>query len=318
MLKGAAGFVAPLSLCLALFIDRRFAEMRSREVRNSAFLACAIALPWHMVMLFFHGRAFLNEYIGYQVLTRATKAIEGHPTPIYFYLLEYWHFFLLFALLALIGILLPLRGQRSSSIVVSVVLVVTVGFTLVGTRLYTYVVPAFPFISLLAALAMRALLKNARYVIICAVITVPLYWFLQSKEIPNPFEVNYSNKYVPPGPITSRQDPLMRLLLQANARNSDLGVAPLIICLDGLVIEKQQLLFYSNRPVLESFFSVPPDDSRESRYWSPTPLELAVGSRPSLIIIQTDMYLELAYSGKYNVIWIAQSGSLMLGQISRL
>ncbi|MGA2372599.1 MAG: glycosyltransferase family 39 protein [Candidatus Korobacteraceae bacterium] len=319
MLKGAAGAAAPMALCLALLIDRRFAELRSPEVRNSALLACAIALPWHLAMLFTYGRRFLNEYIGYQVIARATKAIEGraHDLPAYFYLQEYWQFFLPFALLALVGLVLYIRGQQDSSIVVSYVLVITLGFTLVRTKLHTYVVPAFPFISLLAALAIRTLLKNARYAAICALVLFPLYWFFQTKERPDAFEVNYSKAYVPPGPITSQQDPLMRLLLQAQAGNSEPAGAPLIVCFDGLIIEKQQLLFYSERPVLESFFSTTPDSSRESRYWSPIPLELAVGSRSSPIIIPAEMSPELAYSGNYNFEAIATDGPLVLGQISR-
>jgi hypothetical protein len=319
MLKGAAGIAAPLALCLAILIDRRSGDLGSPEVRNSALLACAIALPWHLAMLFVHGHRFLNEYIGYQVLARATKAIEGraHAMPIYFYLQEYWQFFLPFALLALLGLILYLKGQRQCSIVVSYVLVITIGFTLVRTKLHTYVVPAFPFISLLAALAIRTLLKNARYATICALVLFPLYWFLQNKERPNPFEVNYSKAYVPPGPITSQRDPLMRLLLRAQSENSESDAAPLIVCFEGLIIEKQQLLFYSNRPVLESFFSVLPDSSRESRYWSPIPLELAVGSGSSPIIIPAEMYPELAYSGKYNLDAVATDGALVLGQISR-
>lgn len=94
MVKGAAGLLAPLGLACALLLDRRFLELRSREVRNSVLLGCAIAMPWHAIMLIVHGRAFLYEYLGYHVLARM-RGIEGHAEPPYFYLLEYWNVFVL-------------------------------------------------------------------------------------------------------------------------------------------------------------------------------------------------------------------------------
>ncbi len=96
MMKGAGGAAAPLSVALALLLDRQLLsprELRSPELRNSALLACGIVLPWHLSMLILHGRAFYSEYIGYHVVARM-KGIEGHSEPIYFFLLQYWHTFL--------------------------------------------------------------------------------------------------------------------------------------------------------------------------------------------------------------------------------
>jgi hypothetical protein len=317
MIKGAAAADAPLALCLALAIDRRLHQLRSRQLLRPALLACAIVLPWHLAMLVQHGRVFLNQYIGYQVVTRATSQIEGHAEPAYFYLLEYWNFFLLFALLALVGLFLHLKGQRNSSIVVSFALVVTVAFSLAGTKLYTYVVPAFPFIALLAMLAVRRLLTSAPYILMSAAILFPLYWFFQTTESPNPFQVNYSASYIPPGPIASRNDPLMRLLMQANASAASQAPTPLIVCFNDLLIEKQQLLFYSGRPVVETFFGAAPDDSRESPYWNPMPLAMAVGPGSYPVILPVGAYRELAFSGRYTLQFVAQDGPLILGQIAR-
>lgn len=40
------------------------------HVLSGLTLATAIALPWHIVMLLMHGRAFLDVYLGYEVLAR--------------------------------------------------------------------------------------------------------------------------------------------------------------------------------------------------------------------------------------------------------
>lgn len=314
MLKGAAAIVAPLAIGLALITDRRVADLRSREVRNSAILACAVAGPWHMAMLVLHGRRFLGEYFGYQVLRRASLGIEGHSQPVYIYLVEYWQLFLPFALLALVGVVLHIKGQRNSSIVVAFVLVITMCFSAAGTKLYTYVVPAFPFVSLLAVLALKQVTRDLRYALMLALVVFPLYWIGECQEKNNPFVANYSSKYVPPGPIRSHQDPLMRMIRRAQ-QSADKG--PLIVCLDGALVEKQQLLFYSDRPVRETFLNVAPDPSRESPYWDPIPLDQVTGSAAP-IIIRKDIYEELATSPRYDFTVLAQDGPLVLGTIRKL
>ncbi len=329
MVKGAAGLCAPLALAFALLLDRRFPELRSREVRNSVLLGCAIAMPWHLMILILHGRAFLNEYLGYHVLARM-RGIEGHAGPVFYYLSEYWNVFMPFAIAALLGLLLHVRGQRNSAIVVSFFLLITAASTLIGSKMPTYVVPAFPFISLLAAMAMRSLMKLVRSATICAVIILPLYWF--NTTCPRAgrgfVEWNYSPTFSYDGSTTINDDPLIRLAIQARAADHDPTPEPLIICLDAVKVWKQQPLFYANRPILLSYLRVPPDWGISSddpqtipyghnRYQAPVPLERAATSRPVPIIILSNLYPELAYSGKYNFTAIAESGPLILGQISR-
>ncbi len=314
MLKGAAGLAAPMSVGLALLLDRRFGTIRTREVRNSALLACAIALPWHVLMVIGHGRVFLNEYLGYHVLERI-KGVESLSQPAYFYLLVYGYDFAPFALVALLGLLLNLRGQRNSSIVISIVLVVTISFSLISSKLMAYVVPAFPFISLLAAMAMQRL-KPVKYAVVCAVIIFPLYWFWQRDHV----QPMYSDKLAYFASINSRNEPLMRLLIQARPNEHERFPTPLIICMDGFRFQKQQAVFYGDRPVIEAFVNIPTNDTespKETRYEHPVLIEQVVTSRPTSIIIRNDLYPELAYSGKYNYTAIGESGPLMLGQISR-
>ncbi|MGB9232947.1 MAG: glycosyltransferase family 39 protein [Terriglobales bacterium] len=303
MLKSVAGLAIPMSLGLALLLDRRFRTIRTREFRNSALLACAIALPWHVSMVIDHGRVFLNAYLA-NLLARM-NGLDALPKPAYFYLWVYWHDFAPFALVALLGLLLHFKGQRNSSIVVSIVLVVTISFSLIGSKLMAYVLPAFPFIGLLAAMAMQRM-KTVKYAIVCAVIIFPLYWFMQRDVV----QLIYSGTYRYAGSINSRNEPLMRLLIQARPSDHDPSPTPLVICMDGFRFEKQQAIFYGGRPVIETFLVVPINDTE-------SPLEQVVTSRPMSIIVWNDLYPELANSAKYDFRVIAQSGPLTLGQISR-
>jgi hypothetical protein len=173
-----------------------------------------------------------------------------------------------------------------------------------GSKLTAYVLPAFPFVSLLAVMAIQRL-KTAKYAIACAVIIFPMYWLSQSHFV----HLIYGN-YGYAGSITSRDDPLMRLLIQGRPSDHDSSPTPLIICIDGFEFKKQQAVFYGDRPVIESFFNAPINDTESS-------LEKVVTSRPTYIIVRTDTYSELADSGQYNFRLIAQSGPLILGQVSR-
>lgn len=304
MMKSAAGLAVPLAVGLALLLDRRFsAELRTREVRNSVFLACAIALPWHVSMVIHHGRVFQNAYLA-NILARV-NGLDALPKPVYYYFWVYAVDFAPFAVVALLSLLLHIKGQRKSSIVISIVAVVTIGFSLIGSKLMAYALPAFPFISLLAAMAMRRL-KTVKYAIVCAVIIFPLYWFSERQFV----QFIYGD-YGYVGSINSRNDPLMNLLIKARPSDHDLSHTPLIICLDGFRFQKQQSVFYSDRPVIEAFLVARINDTE-------SPLEQVVSSRPTPVIIRNDMYPELANSGKYDFSVIAQSGPLILGQISRL
>ena len=304
MLKSAAGLAVPMSVGLALLLDRRLKEIKTLEFRNSVFLACAIVLPWHVSMVVSHGRDFVVPYLA-SILARA-KGLDAVPRPAYFYLQAYGHDFGPFALAALLGLILHLKGQRKSSIIASIVLVVTICFSLIGSKLVAYVLPAFPFMSLLAVMALTRL-KSAKLSIACAVIIFPLYWFLQKHMI----QLVYSDSFGYVGSINSRNEPLMRLLLQARPADDDASPAPLIICMDGFQFEKQQAIFYGNRPIVETFLSVPINTTG-------SPLEQAVGPQPSAIIIWNNLYPEVANSGKFNFRAIGQSGPLMLGEISRM
>ena len=259
MLKSAAGLAVPISVGLALLLDRRFmVEFRSREVRNSALLACAIALPWHVLMAISHGRVFLNAYMA-NLFARVYGRWTRSPNPPYFYFLAYWYDFGPVAIVALLGLLLHIKGQRKSSIVISIVLVVTIGFSLIGSKLMAYAVPAFPFIGMLAAMTIRRL--TTKYAIVCAVVIFPLYWSLWFSQ--KEFQLIYGD-YGYVGSMTSRSEPLMRLLIQARPGDHALSPSPLIICIDGFRFEKQQSVFYSGRPVIEAFLVASVKDTESS------------------------------------------------------
>jgi len=242
--------------------------------------------------------------------------------------------FIPFAFAALVGLWLYVKGQKNLSIVVSFFLLITATFTFIGTKMPTYVVPGFPFIALLAAMALQGLKKLVKHAGISAGIIFLLFLFNTAyPRAGNGFVAwNYGPTFSVDGSSTINNDPLIRLAIQARAADHDPAPEPLIVCLDGARVWKQQPLFYANRPLILSYLSVPPnwgissDNSQaipygqsrySARYQDSVPLERAVTSRPAPIIILNNMHPALAFSGQYNFTAVAESGPLMLGQISR-
>jgi 4-amino-4-deoxy-L-arabinose transferase-like glycosyltransferase len=336
MLKGVAGILVPLSIGLALLLDwgrARFRSLQSRDgggfswcgrkVRNSILLALLIALPWHLMMVILYGRAFLSEYIGYHILARLGSTLEGHAGPPYFYLLQYWSEFKPFAVLALIGLGLSFGRKKNSSVVIAFFLAITLSFSAAGTKLLGYAMPAFPFVALLAALGMQGLSvlcgtarRRGYAVAIIALLSFPTYWWFQSKHLD--YIYGHTGERVTERVGGIPEAALTQLSSLARPTKDDANLSPLIICLDGAEILKQQPLFYSDRPVTQAFVvSSSTTTDVNSRYFDPVPLEMAVASRPAPIIIWKVMYPQVAYSDLYDFKVLAQRGPLMLGEVSR-
>ena len=316
MLKGAGGLVAPLALGLALLWDGRLSEMRSSEFRNSVLLALGMVVPWHLAMLILHGRAFLDEYIGYHVLARM-RGVEGHAGPIYYYFAEYWHELSFVALVAAVGLFLALRQKEKNwSIAIAFVFVITLLYTLSATKLDGYAIPAFPFLCLLAAFAIRELADITKYAVVCAMIVIVVYSSFQWRAYQRIYGHQYGTQPVSVDRIVLA--PLTELTIQARDYENGTPITPLILCLDGVTIPKQQPLFYSNRPVIQAFVTVPPaNPDIQKRYLDALPLGTVVSSRPAPIIAWKAMYPQLAQSSLYDFVPIADKGPLVLGLISR-
>ncbi len=76
--------VAPVPFVLALLVlqaDRAF--QRPGRLALALGVAAAVALPWHVAMVAMHGTAFLDTFVGYHLLRRASAAVVGDGPGIY-------------------------------------------------------------------------------------------------------------------------------------------------------------------------------------------------------------------------------------------
>src|SRR5918911_3913009 len=115
--KGIAALVVPISVAIALVLDRRFEVLRNLHAWLGLGLALAIALPWHLAVYLWQGNHFVTQYVGYMVVKRASAQIEGHTGGPAFYLIQMrnqffpWIYLLPFALVSHVRLLLARRGS---------------------------------------------------------------------------------------------------------------------------------------------------------------------------------------------------------------
>ena len=84
--KGPAALVAPMAIGVDWFFRRREKKLISgRQFWLGMLLLSVIVLPWHIWMVAKFGWAFLNTYIGYHILERATRPLEGNGGGLLFY-----------------------------------------------------------------------------------------------------------------------------------------------------------------------------------------------------------------------------------------
>ncbi len=124
-----------------------------RKLAGAAAAALAVAGPWHLALVIMDGRAFLDGYLGYNVVQRASSSVlyETGPT---FYLEVLWKKEGPIILLALAGLVYATVRAVRHRFPVNALLalwpaLVLLVFSLASTRLDYYLLPAYPAIALL-------------------------------------------------------------------------------------------------------------------------------------------------------------------------
>ena len=157
--------------------------------------SAVIFLPWHLSMYQLHGQTFINSYLGYHVLERATMEVENKVAPFYWYAvvlkvsMRLWFVALLPALLfaGYRFIKHPLdRGKLAFVLLWAMVIMVV--FSVSKSKLVWYIMPIYPALSIMIGYFYASTLKYissfifksvAIYITICVV----LLYLLQNKNL---------------------------------------------------------------------------------------------------------------------------------------
>ena len=309
MTKGAGGLVAPAVIILALVFDRTVVNaLRAREFWLGCGLALLIVAPWHILMLVRHGRAFIDEYLGYHVLARTTRTLEGHhTTPLYYFarLIDGFFPWCLLIPFAFVSSVREIRrGQRRSRLFVILCALVFALYTLIPTRRPWYIVPLFPALAILVAAFIINLYQTyqtrpARRRMIasgCALLII-----LGGSYSALSLYLNHKG-----------EDPVAGLAHLARSKESA-DRDSLLLFSESEPFYAQVPLFYSDRPIEQTYVAVKPLSEDAKRYVSFENLSDATrGSQKRIIMRKSEM---ARLTNDYEIQVLAEADSLVYATI---
>lgn len=121
-----------------------------------AVVSAVIFLPWHVSMYQLHGQTFINSYLGYHVLERATMEVEDKVAPFYWYAvvlkvsMRLWFIALLPALLFAVYRFVKQPIDRSKLAFIALwSMVIVVVFSISKSKLVWYIMPIYPALSVI-------------------------------------------------------------------------------------------------------------------------------------------------------------------------
>jgi 4-amino-4-deoxy-L-arabinose transferase-like glycosyltransferase len=320
MTKGAAAVVLAIAAIVLAAIQRWRTDRLRAPFYLGLILFLALVLPWHLAMFHLFGRQFLNQYFGFHVLARATRQIEGHTTPWWFYfkvlLVSAPPFSLLYPFALADGLRRPkLRAWAVFS------LVVIVFYTAVQTRLPQYVVPVYSALSVLNAvwladrlqpmLAARPLTNYwVRLGLAVSAIAIVSVW------LTTPARKSLHSAILADGTTLPDNKDSIALLQDASRHSHPVFPGPLLLWRSGRISSIATDVFYSRRQVQQVELTLPPSGTPIDPYtFNPQLLSEAVTTQPRLILLDRSLLPSLPTGFSYSP--IDAYGTMELGAIAR-
>lgn len=309
MVKGAGGIIAPAAIILGLAFDKRFnAAIRSSHFWRGVLLALLIMAPWHILMSVWYGRSFIDEYIGYHVIARSTRTLEGNASGYFYYVGKLvdgffpWCLLVPFALIS--SIRRSLKDKSRSWILLLLSGLVFGLYTVIPTRRPWYIIPLYPALAILMAIFISGLYQNyqsrpfyRRAVAAASVVLIlvgGLYSFLSL----------YLN-HKPEEPVAR----LSRLAQSKSPYDKDS-----LLLLHGVEpIYAQAPLFYSDRPIQQAYESSAPASEDAKRYVNYENLAEVTQAAAKRIILRREEIQRL--SADYEIQVLAEDASLAYATI---
>ena len=157
MIKGPIGplvvAVGAIALCLPAWGVRWLGALRPWP---GVLLMLAIALPWYVAITIRTEGAFFETALGWNALGKVADVHQGHGGPPGFYLALVWITF--WPAASLLAALLPWiwaeRRRREVVVLLCLILPIWLIYEMVATKLPHYVLPTYPALAALVALAL--------------------------------------------------------------------------------------------------------------------------------------------------------------------
>lgn len=169
--KGPIGFAFPaLIVALWMILSRKFTwkNIMSLHWTWGIPLACFIGLPWFIYMGIIHGAPFIDTFLGYHNITRFVAPEHAGKDHIWMYLVVLAAGFFPWVA-AIPAILASIRKWMHKEVMLYLMVwagFIFMFFSLSSTQLFSYILPMYPALSLLAGCAVADMEESG---------AVPLY-----------------------------------------------------------------------------------------------------------------------------------------------
>ena len=304
MAKSFASLFAPAAIAFALVVDRQAHEtLKAKQFWFSILASLAIVIPWHAVMIYRHGSAFLNEYFYYHVLSRTVTALEGHNGAYWFYVREIWakiYPWWSIAPFAVAFNLWQIKRGRSSLVVLALAVLVFGFYTAAQTKSTSYILPVYPALALLIS-DLFTWLWDCRRVAIRVAVVLVCVWF--AHEAIGKIRSYYVR-------IEDSDEGVKEL---ANLAAAQSFPPVLIVYSQNGEFDPQAALFYSNKRVVQAAGGNRAYNS--TVYHNYKPLADVADEQPSGIIVAKNEVEPLL--ADYTIEIVAQSHDLVYATIRR-
>ena len=149
-------FVGLTAITLAL-ADRSLQWARALRPVAGVVWFLLLVLPWFLAIVFRSGGGFFAGSLGHDMLSKVASGQESHGAPPGLYFLLFWFTFWPGAMLAAMAVPATWKARREKSIrfLLAWLVPAWIVFELVVTKLPHYVLPAYPAIAILTAIAVE-------------------------------------------------------------------------------------------------------------------------------------------------------------------
>lgn len=177
--KSAAAFLFLPGLLAIAIAQHGFRFLHSWEISLAAIVALTIALPWHAWLALTYGHSFLDQYLGFHILTRFVSPLEGHEGSPFYYLETYFQKAGFLAPVHAAGTMLAvsLAILRRDRLLAAASILALAAFAIVsvqGTKIGGYLTPVYPAAALAAAFGITRFVQNTRALVTLLVVATLL------------------------------------------------------------------------------------------------------------------------------------------------
>lgn len=165
LIKGVIGlFPAIIIMVYLLYFQSLKKTLLNKETLYAILSLCLLILPLFLYRFMKGGEYFKTVY-EYDLLQRFTEPVEGHVGDASFYFLVlYYSFGIIFFILILLffsySINLMLKKNRPATLLVIWISLIFIFFTIAKTKIFWYIMPIFPALSLLIGYDLEILQKS--------------------------------------------------------------------------------------------------------------------------------------------------------------